>query len=219
MAYDRYVGWGYTGSWGDLYQQMKKLAAVVFAFLINMSCAFAANNVASVDFSIQISPYVKVEPVTSPVLTAHITNRTGNLYAPLSTTFRVITNKAEDTKLYLNAHTVTQGGYEEAMFERAGRVYIAFSNIAHPPKSQSLSNCKLGSLPKESPGVVAYPITSVTGADSRYLRDKNKYEVTASNGTSLVTVNVGQNVLQTSFAANDPRGFYQAVLSLTEADI
>lgn len=198
---------------------MKKLVALLFAILVNMSCAFAASNSASADFSIQISPYVKVEPVTSPVLTAHITNRTGNLYAPLSTTFRVITNKAEDTKLYLSAHTVTQGGYEEAMFERSGRVYIAFSNIAHPPKSQSLSNCKLGSLPKESPGVVAYPVTSVTGAESHYLSNKNKYEVTTTNGTTLVTVHIGQNVLQTSFAANDPRGFYQAILSLTEADI
>lgn len=196
-----------------------RLCALFIIFMLNILGVFAANNAASADFSITIAPYARITSVTSPVLTAHITNKTGNLYAPLSTTFKVITNKAEDTKLYLSAHTITQSGYEEAMFEQAGRVYIAFSNLAHTPKSQSLSNCKLGSLPKDSPGVVAYPVTSVIGANSRYMKNKHKYEVSAPNGTSFVTVNVGQNVLQSSFAANDPKGFYQAVLSLTEADI
>ena len=45
------------------------------------------------------------------------------------------------------------------------------------------------------------------------------YEVYIGNGITDVTVNVGSNVLRNSYAANDPRGFYQAVLSLTEADI
>lgn len=196
---------------------MKKLAVVLCAFLLNITCAFAANNSASADFSVTIPKYVKVEPVTSPVLTANITDRTGNLYAPLSAKFKVITNSAEKTKLYLKANTITQGGYEDAVFEQNGRVYVAFSNLAHPPKSQSLYNCKIGSLPKDSPGVVAYPIISVNGAESRYI--KGKYEVTTDSGTSFVTVNIGQSVLKNSFASNDPRGFYQAVLSLTEADI
>ncbi len=199
--------------------QMKKLTAILLTLLINASCAFATSNSASTDFSVTIPKYVRVEPVTSPVLTAHITNRTGNLLAPLYAKFRVISNSSEDTKLYLRANTVTQNGYEEAMFEQGGRVYIAFSNIANPPKSQSLSNCKLGSLPKDSPGVVAYPVLSVEGADSHYLKGKNKYEVTAKNGVSYVTVNIGSHVLRSSFASNDPKGFYQAVLSLTETDI
>ena len=196
-----------------------RLCALFVIFMLNVLGAFAANNAASADFSITIAPYVRITPVTSPVLTAHITNRTGNLYAPLSTTFKVITNKPESTKLYLKANTITQGGYEEAMFMQGGQVYIAFSNLANPPKSQSLSNCKIGSLPKDSPGVVAYTVISITGADTRYLSNKNKYEVTTKSGTSFVTVNVGQNVLKNSFAGNDPKGFYQAVLSLTEADI
>lgn len=198
---------------------IKKLFTSIVIFLMNLSCVFAANNSASADFSLTIAPYVNITPVTSPVLTAHITNRTGNLYAPLSTTFKVITNKPESTKLYLKANTITQGGYEEAMFKQGGQVYIAFSNLANPPKSQSLLNCKVGSLPKDSPGVVAYPVTSITGADTRYLNNKNKYEVTVKGGTEFVTVNIGQNVLKNSFAGNDPKGFYQAVLSLTEADI
>lgn len=196
-----------------------KLSAIFIMFLLNLSCAFAASNSASADFSITLAPYVNITPITSPVLTAHITNRTGNLYAPLSTTFKVITNKSESTKLYLKANTITQGGYEEAMFKQGGQVYIAFSNLANPPKSQSLLNCKVGSFPKDSPGVVAYPVTSITGADTRYLNNKNKYEVTVKGGTEFVTVNIGQNVLRNSFAGNDPKGFYQAVLSLTEADI
>lgn len=197
----------------------KRLGAIFVIFMLNISGALAANNAASADFSITLAPYVNITPVTSPVLTAHITNKTGNLYAPLSTTFKVITNKSEGAKLYLKANTITQGGYEEAMFEQGGRVYIAFSNIAKIPKSQSLSSCKIGSNPKDSPGVVAYPVTSITGADTRYLKSKNKYEVSANGGTSFVTVNIGQNVLKNSFSGNDPKGFYQAVLSLTEADI
>lgn len=198
---------------------INRLGAIFTILMFSISGAFAANDSASADFSFTIESYVNITPVTSPVLTAHITDRSGNLYEPLSTTFRVITNKAEGTKLYLKANTITQGGFEEAMFEQGGRVYIAFSNLANPPKSQSLSSCKIGSAPKDSPGVVAYPVTSVTGADSRYLRNRNRYEVDVKNGTTLVAVNVGQNVLKNSFAGNDPKGFYQAVLSLTEADI
>lgn len=196
-----------------------RLGAIFTILMFSMTGVFAANDAASADFSITIAPYVNIIPVTSPVLTAHITNKSGNLNAPLSTTFRVITNKAEGTKLYLKANTITQGGFEEAMFEQGGRVYIAFSNLANPPKSQSLSSCKYGSKPEDSPGVVAYPVTSITGADSRYLRNKNRYEVDIQNGTTFVAVNVGQNVLKNSFSDNDPKGFYQAVLSLTEADI
>lgn len=186
-----------------------------------MSCfsAFAAGNTASSDFSITLPAFVKVESISSPVLVANITDRTGNLRAPLSSTFRVISNGAETKTLYLNAHTVTQGGYEPAMFEQGGRVYIAFANLAKMPQSQALANCKIGGMPKDSPGIVAFPVDTISGAKYKYLNSKNKYEVYAENGTTYVTVHIGQNVLRSSFAANDPRGFYQAVLSLTEADI
>lgn len=187
--------------------------------MLMMSTLVTFAECANSELGFTIPEYVKVEAVSSPVLTANITDRTGNLYAPLSTTFKVITNCSETKKLYLKANTVTQGGFEEAMFEQGGRVYIAFANLAKIPKSQSLANCKMGSLPKDSPGVVAYPVTSVTGAKSKYLSSKGKYEVLAGNGTTYVTVNVGSNVLRNSFASNDPKGFYQAILSLTEADI
>ena len=174
---------------------------------------------ARMDFNITLPGYVRIEPVTSPVLVANITDRTGNLYAPMSSKFRVISNSKDTKTLYLQANTVTDGGYENAMFEQGGRVYIAFANLAKIPKSQSLANCKLGGQPKDSPGVVAYPVTSISGADSKFVVSKGKYEVYAGNGTTYVTVNVGSNVLKNSFASNDPKGFYQAVLSLTEADI
>lgn len=174
---------------------------------------------ASMDFNITLPGYVRIEPVTSPVLIANITDKTGNLYAPLSSKFRVITNSRDTKTLYLKANTVTEGGYEEAMFEQGGRVYIAFANLAKIPKSQSLANCKMGKAAKESPGVVAYPVNSIVGAESKFINSKNKYEVYVDNGTTFVTVNIGSNVLNTSFASNDPKGFYQAVLSLTEADI
>ena len=77
----------------------------------------------------------------------------------------------------------------------------------------------MGSHPDSSPGVVAYPINSILGAKHRYLRGEGKYAVYIDNGITNVTVNVGQNVLQTSFGKNDPKGFYQATLSLTESEI
>ena len=198
---------------------MKKFFALFFAFIIATISANAESNCASADFSFTLGEYVKVEPVTSPVLIANITDRTGNLHAPLSTQFRVITNTSEKKTLYLKSNVVTDGGYEESMFEQGGRVYIAFANIAKIPSSQALANCKIGSMPKDSPGIVAYPVLSVRGAESKFLSGKNKYELEVGNGTTYITVNVGSTVLRNSFASNDPRGFYQAILSLTEADI
>ena len=63
--------------------------------------AFAES--ASADFSILLPEFVKVESVLSPVLIANITDRTGNLYAPLCSKFKVITNSSETKKLYLKA--------------------------------------------------------------------------------------------------------------------
>ncbi len=196
---------------------LKKFLTVLFIFTISTLGAFAES--ASADMSININEYVKISPVTSPVLVANITDDTGNLSSSLSTQFKVITNSAENKTLYLKSNTVTDGGYEESMFELGGQVYIAFASLAKIPKSQSLANCKMGGFPKDSPGIVAYPITSITGVQSKFLRGKSKYEVSVGNGTSFVTVNVGADVLKNSFASNDPKGFYQAVLSLTEADI
>lgn len=99
-----------------------------------MLSAFAESNSASATFSVNLPRFVKVEAVSSPVLTANITDRTGNLYSPLSTTFKVISNSTETTNLYLKANVITDGGFEEAMFEQGGRVYIAFANLANRPK-------------------------------------------------------------------------------------
>lgn len=197
---------------------MKKLILGILLFFLNTLISFAENT-ASMDFSVTVPSYVQIQSVTSPVLVANITDRTGNLYAPLSSKFKVITNSKNTKTLYLKANTVTDNGYEEAMFEQGGRVYIAFANLAKTPKSQALANCKMGALPKDSPGIVAYPVNSILGAEHKYVNSKNKYEVYVNNGTTFITVNVGSNVLKNSFASNDPKGFYQAVLSLTEADI
>lgn len=182
--------------------------------------SFAAEvHTMSAEYTIPVPNYMHIKPVTSPVLTAHITNRTGNLYAPLSTRFRVATNASQTQTLYLQSHVTTQGGYESSMFMQGGQVYIAFASLSKIPTSTALINCKNGSMPKDSPGIVAYPVTSVFGAENKYVPSKGKYEVYVNNGITDVTVNVGTNVLRSSYAANDPRGFYQATLSLTEADI
>ena len=174
---------------------------------------------ASIDFSFTIDPYMQIQTLTSPVLIANITDKTGNLYTPLFSKFRVISNSGDTKTLYLKANTITEHGNESAIFSTNGRVYIAFSNVKNKPTSQSLTNCKYGAHPNESPGVVAYPITSVLGTKTKYVQGGDKYEVYVGNGTTDITVNIGSQVLRSSFGTNDPKGFYQATLSLTEADI
>ena len=198
-----------------------KKALVVLGVLVvtTIQSLAAETHSISTEFSIQVPDYMSIRPVTSPVLTANITNRTGNMHVPLSTRFRVVTNASQTKTLYLQANVTTQGGYENSMFMQGGQVYIAFASLSKIPESYALTNCKMGGLPKDSPGIVAYPVTSVYGAEHKFIPGKNKYEVYVNNGTTDVTVNVGATVLRNSFAANDPRGFYQATLSLTEADI
>ena len=197
----------------------KKILIAIYALIIGIGTAFADGKQASADFSFYVPPYMYITPTTSPVLTANITDRTGNLHSPLMTRFRVITNSDKEQTLYLKSNVITESGYEESMFMQGGQVYIAFANLRKPPKSSALTSCKIGGMPDDSPGVVAYPVTSLTGAKHKFVPGKNKYEVYVGNGTTDVTVNVGSNVLRNSFGKNDPKGFYQAVLSLTEADI
>ena len=197
-----------------------RILAIFVLFCFSFGAAYADGESARADFSFTIPRYTSITPVTSPVLIANITDRTGNLHSPLYTRFRVITNSHENKNLYLKANVVTEGGMENAMFEQGGQVYIAFANLARIPSSSSLYNCKMGAMPADSPGVVAYPVTSIQGTEkARYMKGKDKYEVEVKGGETYVTVNVGQNVLRSSFAGNDPKGFYQAILSLTEADI
>ena len=194
-----------------------KNALSVFIAILFTTLASLASDSATMVMQLTIPEYTKIEPVTSPVLTANITDRTGNLYSPLYARFKITTNVPSKT-LYLKANVVTDAGYEDAMFTQNGRVYIAFTNIGEMPTSGALLNCKTTSVPKDSPGVVAYPVTAISGAPCEYNHEKNKYELTVNNGVTNINVNVGSHVLRTSFAPNDHKGFYQAVLSLTEAD-
>jgi len=197
-----------------------RMFALVCLFFACILSAMATNNQASAEMSFVIPKYLKIIPITSPVLIANITDRTGNLYAPLHARFRVISNSGVKETLYLQANSTTDAGFESAMFMQGGQVYIAFTNLQKVPSSSAFANCKMGAMPKDSPGVVAYPITSITGADHKYISGKNKYEVyIKNNGTTDINVNVGSSVLRSSFAGNDPKGFYQTVLSLTEVDI
>lgn len=198
----------------------KKTLVVLGVLVVSAIQTFATEvHTISNEFVIQVPEYMHIRPVTSPVLTAHVHNKYGNLDTPLSTTFRVTTNTSQTKTLYLQSNVTTEGGYEPSMFEQGGQVYVAFASLRRLPTSSALINCINGSGPDESPGIVAYPVTSVYGADHKFVRGKNKYEVYVNNGTTNVTINVGTNVLQSSFGKNDPRGFYQAILSLTEADI
>ena len=197
---------------------IKKIWIVFLAFILFTPFVYAAER-ASIEFSIDIPPYMEIQTITNSVLTAHITDDTGNLYSPLQSRFKIISNHSEEQTLYLKANTITENGYENAFFQRGNIVYVAFSNIEKKPTSEALANCKNGARAKESPGVVAYPIIGIYGAKNKFKAEKNKYELYVNNGVTDILVNVGQNVLKSSFASNDPKGFYQATLSITEADI
>ena len=174
---------------------------------------------ASLNFSVELPGYFQISNLTSPVLNAHITDKTGNLYAPLSSKFKVISNCSETKTLYLKSNSFTENGLEESMFEMGGQVYIAFTNVSAKPRSEALINCKMGTHSKYSPGVVAYPITSIIGAKTQYQHGQGKYKVFINNGNTDILVNIGSHVLKNSFDKNDPHGFYQATLSLTESEI
>lgn len=196
---------------------LKKIIILLFLLILNVQYALAES--ASAVIAVTLPAYIKIEALTGEVLTANITDRTGNMHSPLYSKFRVISNFGEPTTLYLKANTHTEAGNEPAMFERGGVVYIAFSNVANKPKSEALVNCKFSSKPENSPGVVAYPIYSINGAEYKYKQADDRYEVQVENGITDISVTVGNNVLKSSFASNDPNGFYQATLILTEADI
>ena len=198
---------------------LSKILGIIGLVILSAGQAFSASEEASAEFSFYLPEYLHIRPITSPVLTANITNRTGDLHAPLNTRFRVTSNAKEKRTLYLKANVVTSGGYEEAIFEQGGQVYIAFASLRRIPSSSALHNCKAGGEPKDSPGIVAYPVTNISGAEHKFIKGKNKYEVYVGNGTTDIDVNIGAHVLKNSFAGNDPHGFYQAVLSLTESDI
>lgn len=200
--------------------KIRNIFIALFILFTSITGVFAQEpKSASVEFSINLPDYLQIDTVTSAVLTANITDKTGNLYAPLSTRFRVISNSNETKKLYLRADALTDNGNESAMFNYGGRVYVAFTNVVHKPSSQSLANCKMGAMPKESPGVVAYPINSIIGVESKYRTDIEKYELDIENGVTNIDVNIGSHVLRNSFDKNDPMGFYQTTLSITETDM
>jgi hypothetical protein len=199
---------------------IKKILGVCALFCLSLSNVFAQSSVATSDLSVNLPDYVSIRPITSPVLTVHITDRTGNLYVPIGTQFKVVSNSPDTKKLYLKATVRTESGYESAMFQQNGRVYVAFASLKKIPTSQSLSNCKIGVAPEDSPGIVAYPVTSVNGGkNTKYINGGDKYEIQVGNGTSYINVNMGQQVLYSSFSKNDPKGCYQAILSLTDTDI
>lgn len=189
----------------------------LFIAFFSMTSAFAEE--ARMSFDLEFPEFLRIQTVTSAVLIANITDKTGNLYSPISSRFKVISNSVNQKVLYLKSESITENGNEESMFEMGGRVYIAFTNINKKPSSEALTNCKMGTHSKYSPGVVAYPLTSILGAKSEYSKSINKYKVFVENGTTNITVNVGSHVLRNSFDKNDPRGFYQATLSLTESEI
>lgn len=196
---------------------MNKVLKLLLVLLLGSNLAFGAQNQISTEFQIHIPKFLSIKPVTSPVLYANITNRTGNLYSPLSTTFRVVTNTPTSETLYLSGKVDTLSGREEGFFEFGGQVYLAFTYASGMVEHSDLVRCKYGE--KESKGVVAYPVLYVNGADSKFIPSKSKYEITIKNGVHDITLYIGSNVLRNSFDPSDKNGLYKAEITLTESDI
>lgn len=199
--------------------KFKNIFIALIMMLVCVNPSYCTNTTARADLSLDFPEFLKIQTITSAVLIANITDKTGNLYAPLSSRFRVISNSGHTQTLYLKAESLTENGNESSMFNFGSQVYIAFTNMNKRPRSEALANCKMGTDPKYSPGVVAYPITSIIGAKSDYQYGEGKYKIYVNNGTTDISVNIGSFVLRNSFDVNDPKGFYQATLSLTESDI
>ena len=196
----------------------KALSVLGILWVSSVFCPANASYI-SQDMAFELPKYVSIKPITSSALKANIIDDTGNLQKPLYAKFRVISN-TRNTKLYLKAKVMTDKGYKSALFLRGNQVHVAFGNIDEKPTAKALLDCKNGGLPMESPGVVAYPVTSVRGAQkTKYSFNNCRYELYVDNGTTDITVNVGSKVLKSTFAPNDPQGYYQTILSLTEADI
>ena len=77
---------------------IKNLIFLLMLFVLMPLKVFAES--ASIEFSLTVDPYMEIQTLTSPVLIANITDKTGNLYSPLFSKFRVISNSG-DTKHYI----------------------------------------------------------------------------------------------------------------------
>lgn len=195
----------------------RKIFILIYLFILTITTVNAEQ--AQVNFQITLPSYFKIEAVSDTILTANITDDTGNLYSPLQSKFKVISNSNETKTIYLKADSITEDGLEPSMFQMGGRVYIAFTNVTHRPKRNALINCKMGYSAEHTAGVVAYPVNSISGAKYQYQRGLEKYKIFIENGITNLVVNIGTHVQMNSFGKNDPKGFYQATLSLTESDI
>ena len=85
---------------------ISKFKILLLVFLLNIGLAFGASNSVTTDLSFNLAEYIKIESVTSPVLVANITDNTGNLYQPISSKFKVITNTYRPKYIYLIVYLV-----------------------------------------------------------------------------------------------------------------
>ena len=80
--------------------KFKNIIIVLFIMLSSILSSFAQE--ASMDFNIELTEYIQIQTVTSAVLIANITDKTGNLYSPLSSRFKVISNSRTSISIWNN---------------------------------------------------------------------------------------------------------------------
>ena len=167
---------------------------------------FAANDTATVTMSFTIPPYTNITPMTNTVLTANVVN--DRVINPLHVRYRVVTNM-EEVPLYLTTKSLVDGGYEYSMFNQGGQVYIALTSIGNA----SLQNLTEAKCNLRSNNVLVLPVTSITGAEYRFVRDK--YELYIKNGTHFIDLHIGLFPP----IGGTKNGIYQATVYLTETEI
>ena len=184
---------------------MKRLLLLLLCLLGTK--AFAVSNSAMLELSFTIPSYLRIEPLTSTVLTANLRN--DYVLNPLYVRYKVISNIPETT-LYLTSKSLVDGSYEHSMFAHGGSTYIVFTSVDGRASLQNLTEAKYN---LKALNTLVLPILSVTGAEHKFLHDK--YELYIKNGSHYIDVHIGLSPV----VRGNKNGMYQATIYLTKSEI
>jgi len=213
--------------------KIKKLLPIMMALML-LAPAYAAtatNNQTKADstMTLNLPEFIRITKESS-VDTAGVTYtddyKTLTLDAAMGATFKVITNKPDDT-VYLTATTPVSGTDTKALFGTKDAMTIAFANIDRAPASAAaLSAAAADTKTDESANAIAFAVTATatgdtaTGADAEPtiadLADGNlKY--TLKNGEYTFVYALAQQAL--GFSTHDTYGTYKATLTLSQTQL
>lgn len=163
-------------------------------------------------------------------LSACINPMTGNLDAPFTPKFKLITNGAKHKLVLKATDEDNTGAKRDAFAKEGGKDYIALANNKVKPTSAAIMNA-LGAAPfaVSNDNAIAYTVSSVTmsGASSGNLvfdAANKQFETSAADpakaGTTFITLTTGIVPRTNTYSdTTDFAGDYKAELTLTAYDI